>query len=61
MIEIKQKVISAKNRLTDKNDYYKSNQTNKQTNKQKIKWNQLNQIKENKNSSFKPMWHETKT
>ena len=39
-------------RLTDKNDYYKSSQT-----KEKTKWNQLNQIKENKNSfetSFRP-------
>ena len=42
---MKQKVIEAKIRLTSKIDYYKVSQT-----KEKKKWNQLNQIKENKNS-----------
>ena len=37
-----------KNRLTNKTDYYNSSQT-----KENAKWNQLNQIKENKN------WFET--
>ena len=58
-MEIKQKVIEAKNRLTNKTDYYKSSQT-----KGKTKWNQMNQIKENKISfetNFKPMRHEIKT
>ena len=44
---MKQKVILVKNRLTNKNEYYKSSQTKEK----------LNQIKENKNSfetSFKP-------
>ena len=54
--------LKPKNRLTSKTDYYKASQT-KEKNK-KTKWNQLNQIKENKNSfgtSFKPMWHKRKT
>ena len=42
-IEIKQKVINAKNRLTNKTDYYKSSKT-----KGKTKCNQMDQIKENK-------------
>ena len=48
-----------KNRLTDKTDnYYLLSQITEKT-----KWNQLNQIKENKNSfrtSFKSMWFEIK-
>ena len=53
--------LKPKNRLTSKTDYYKASQT-KEKNK-KTKWNQLNQIKENKNSfgtSFKPMWYKRK-
>ena len=41
---MKQKLDSARYRITDKNDYYKSSRT-----KEKTKRNQLNQIKENKN------------
>ena len=42
-----------------KTDHYKESQT-----KEKTKWNQLNQIKENKNSLetiFKSIWDEIKT
>ena len=53
------KKIKIKNRLTDKTDnYYLLSQITEKT-----KWNQLNQIKENKNSfraSFKSMWFEIK-
>ena len=55
-MEMKQKVISATNTLTNETDYYKPSQT-----KEKRKWDQHNQIKENKNSferSFKPMWQQ---
>ena len=57
-----------KKTLTNKTDYYKSGQT-----KEKAKWNQLNEIKENKihlkqvsnQSGTKdvkfPWWHEIKT
>ena len=47
------------NRLTNKTDYHKPSQT-----KEKTKWNQLNQIKKNKNwfeASSKSMWHKIKT
>ena len=55
-MEMKQKVISATNTLTNETDYYKPSQT-----KEKRKWDQHNQIKENKNSferRFKPMWQQ---
>ena len=55
-MEMKQKVIPATNRLTNKSDYHKSSQT-----KEKTMWDQHNQIKENKTSferRFKPMWQQ---
>ena len=55
-MEMKQKVISATNILTNKIDCYKPSQT-----KEKRKWDQHKQIKENKNSfgrRFKPMWQQ---
>ena len=41
---MKQNVISAKNRLTSKTDYFNVNQV-----KEKTKWNQMNHVKD-KNS-----------
>ena len=48
----------SKKRWASKTECYKTNHA-----KEKSRWNQLNQINENKNSfgtSFEPMWHEIK-
>ena len=55
---MKQKVIEAKHRLASRTGYCMTRQT-----KEKPKWNQMNQMKENKKSfetSFKPTWHKIK-
>ena len=51
--------VRKKNRLANTTDYCESSQT-----KEKTKWNQLNKIKENKNSFetwFKPICHKIET